>query len=217
MATVIEAAPREVLGKKVRFLRREGLIPANMYGRGKESVAVQIERHSFELMLKHGEVQGMLELMLDGKKHNVLIRRVDRLGGAGPVQHVDFYSVDLRRRITVDVPLHFEGEAPAVRELGATVPYALTSVNVECLPANIPQSIVVDLTSLARLEDVIFVRDLPVPEGVRILTDGDLPVASPVQTSAALAEADEAAVAAEAAEAEEEAAAEAEGETAKEE
>jgi large subunit ribosomal protein L25 len=126
-------------------------------------------------------------LKLDGTKHNVLVRRVDRKGGAGPVQHVDFYAVDLKQKVTVDVPLHFEGEAPAVRDLGATVPYALTSVSVECLPGDIPQSIVVDLSSLARLEDVIFVRDLAVPDNVRVLTDGDLPVASPVQTSAAVA------------------------------
>jgi large subunit ribosomal protein L25 len=173
---VIEAEPRAILGKRVKTLRKQGIIPANIYGRGRESVAIQVNAHEMELLMKHGQIQGMVEVRVNGKGHDALVRRIQRAHGAGAPLHVDFYAVDLNRVISDDVPLAFEGTAPAEKDFSATIAHSLTSVTVECLPAKIPSQIVVDVSVLTEPGTSIYVRDLPVPEGVTITTDGDIAV-----------------------------------------
>lgn len=176
----IHAQPRAVLGKKVRFLRREGILPANVFGRGLESAAVQIDAREFLRIVRGAGVRTMFELQIEGEgsPRYVLIRSLARSGGTGNLIHADFYQVDLQRPIQTNVGLIVTGEAPAVRDLAGTLLTMIESVSVRCLPLDIPESIAVDVSMLRGFDITLTVADLAVPEGVEILTDPSVPVAT---------------------------------------
>src|SRR5579859_3481616 len=114
----LTVAPRETLGKQVRRLRREGHIPANIFGHGVESRAVQVDALELKRMLiKHGGSR-LLTLKMDGQSEAALIRHVQHDPRSGAIQHVDFLHVDMRERMRAKVPVHLAGEAPAVKQLG---------------------------------------------------------------------------------------------------
>jgi large subunit ribosomal protein L25 len=176
----LKAERRTVLGKKVRQLRNNGLLPANIYGRNLDSVAIQINTRDFLHSVKESGVRSMFEIDVDGESdpRYVIIRGIDRPGGHGDPLHIDFYQVDLRRPVQTNVQLIAEGLAPAVRELGGTLLQNLEYVNVECLPLDIPSSISVDLSRLDNFDVSITVADLVAPDGVTILTDPSVSVAT---------------------------------------
>ncbi len=176
----LQAERRTVLGKKVRQLRNKGLLPANIYGRNLDSVAIQINTRDFLHSVKQSGVRSMFEIAVAGEAdpRYVIIRGIDRPGGHGDPLHIDFYQVDLRRPVQTNVQLVFEGQAPAVRELGGTLLQNVEYVNVECLPLDIPSSIGVDLSGLDSLDVSITVGDLVAPQGVTILTDPAVSVAT---------------------------------------
>ena len=176
----LRAERRTVLGKKVRQLRNQGILPANIYGRNMESVAIQLETRAFLHSVKESGVRSMFEVAVEGESDPrfVIIRGIDRPGGHGDPLHIDFYQVDLRRPVQTNVQLVAEGEAPAVRELGGTLLQNLDYVTVECLPLDIPSSIAIDLAVLDSFDVSITVADLVAPEGVTIVTDPSVSVAT---------------------------------------
>ena len=176
----LPAKPRTVLGKKVRQLRSAGILPANVYGRGLESVAVQVDEREFIRLVKDVGVRSMFELNVEGEAEPrfVLVRRLDRAGGTGAFIHADFYQVDLNRPIQTNVSLSFEGEAPAVRDLAGTLLQMIDTIAVRCLPLSIPGPIPVDLTGLTDFDQTVTVADLPIPDGVEVLNDPSIPVAT---------------------------------------
>ncbi|MGI8927078.1 MAG: 50S ribosomal protein L25 [Tepidiformaceae bacterium] len=176
----IQAAPRAVLGKKVKQLRRQGILPANVYGKGLESLAIQLDNRDFTRTVRATGARGMFELAIEGEPapRHVVLRGLSRKGGTGDPIHVDFYQVDLNRPIHTNVPLHIVGESPAVRDLAGTLVQTLEHVSVSCLPLSIPDAIEIDSSAITDFGITLTVGDLVTPDGVQILTDASVPVAS---------------------------------------
>ncbi|HEX6029918.1 MAG TPA: 50S ribosomal protein L25 [Tepidiformaceae bacterium] len=174
------AEPRTVLGKQVNQLRRQGRLPANVYGRGLESVAIEIDARDFQRTIKAHGVRAMFELRINGETQtrHVILRGLDRKGGTGDPIHADFFQVDLNRPISANVPLHLVGDAPAVRDLAGTLLQSLEYVAIHCLPLAIPDSIEVDVAPLKGFDVSLTVADVKPPEGVEITTDPAIVVAT---------------------------------------
>lgn len=179
---VIVAAPRTILGKKVKQLRRNGRLPANVYGKGVPSTAIDIDSREFGRNIKATGLRSMFELNIDGeaKARYVIIRAMSRQGGMGESLHVDFLQVDPNQPIIANAPLHIVGDSPAVLDLAGTLIQSLDIVSVRCLPLAIPDSIPIDAALLKNFEATVTVADAQVPEGVEILTDPSTVVASVV-------------------------------------
>jgi large subunit ribosomal protein L25 len=204
---IIVAAPRTILGKKVKQLRRNGRLPANVYGKGVASTAIDLDSREFGRNIKATGLRSMFELSIDGegKSRYVIIRGMTRQGGMGEPIHIDFLQVDPNKPIMANVPLHMVGESPAVRDLAGTLVQSLDIVSVRCLPLAIPDSIPVDVTGIKDFDTSVTVADAQIPEGVELLTDPASVVASVVPPRLRLdreegEEAEEAAAAEEAAE-----------------
>lgn len=166
-------APRELIGKRVALLRREGILPANIYGRGQESVAVQLPyRSAREMLIAHG-TDNLVQVQVEGEAapRPVVVRKFQRHPVTREVLHLDFYQVDLNRPIQGSVPLRLIGEAPAVQVFQALLLTGADSIHVEALPADVPEHIDVSLDVLTRLESIITVGDIPLPPGLRLMTD----------------------------------------------
>ena len=176
----LSAANRTVLGKKVKRLRREGLLPANVYGRGVESTAIQLDGRDFRRAIREAGIRSMFELAIEGEgeSRHVLVRALDREGGTGDPIHVDFYQVDLNRPIQTTTAIRLTGTAPAVSDLGGTLLQNLETVAIRCLPLDIPEAIELDVSSLETFELSLNVGDLDVPEGVEVLVASDVGVAT---------------------------------------
>ena len=169
----LSAATRDILGKKVRFLRRQGLTPANLYGHNIKSTALQVDTTQLKHTLAKAGKSSLVALKVDSAKRPkmVIIRDIQREPLTGGLLHVDLYQIKMEERIKIEVSLLFVGEAPAIRDRGGILVQNMTSVEVECLPANMPHNIEVDLSVLTELDQAVHVKDLSVDEGVTILTD----------------------------------------------
>ena len=150
----LSATNRTVLGKKVKHLRREGVLPANVYGRGVESTAIQLDGRDFRRAVRQAGIRSMFELAIDGEQESrhVLVRALDREGGTGDPIHVDFYQVDLNRPIQTTTAIRLTGVAPAVMDLGGTLLQNLETIAIRCLPLDIPDAIELDVSSLETFE-----------------------------------------------------------------
>ncbi len=169
------AACREIRGKKVRFLRRRGLTPANLYGHNVESTALQIETSELKHALSKAGMSSLIALKVDGTKlpKMVIVRDVQREPLSGEFLHVDLYQVKMEEKIKLEVPLLLVGEAPAIKERGGILVQNMSSLEVECLPANMPHNFEVDLSVLKEIDQAVHVRDIHTDEDVSILTDPD--------------------------------------------
>lgn len=169
----LEASKREVTGKKVRFLRRQGFVPANVYGRGLDSVALQVDTKSLKHLLAQAGGTDLIALKIgDSKKAvKVLLRDVQRNPLNDELFHVEFYQVKMDERIKVDVPLEFIGEAPVLKHKNVALLRVLDSLHIEALPDDLPHSIEVDISVLAENDQAIHVKDLKLPKGIELHTD----------------------------------------------
>jgi large subunit ribosomal protein L25 len=168
---VLNATPRTVLGKQVKKLRREGQLPANVYGKGLASTSIQLASKDFkEVFAEVGET-GLIDLMVGDKKHPVLVKNLQMNYQSNTPLHVDFYEVNLKEKVKAMVPLEFVGEPKAVTENIGTLIQPASELEVEALPAELPEKIEVNIEPLAEIDQQITVSELHVPEGVTILTD----------------------------------------------
>ncbi|MGI6386584.1 MAG: 50S ribosomal protein L25 [Desulfomonilia bacterium] len=158
--------PRSVHKKKVRALRREGIIPAVVYGRGFETIMVQVSQKDLEKAYKQTLGAAIINAGIEGKKLPVLIHAIQRDNIKGDILHVDFLKVDLRHEVTVDVPLVFVGDSPAEKEGAGKIGREATSISLKCLPTDIPSEIEVDVSGIVDKHDVIRASDLKLPEDV---------------------------------------------------
>ena len=171
--SVYAAQRREVLGKKVKRLRREGILPANVYGRGLESIAVQMPaRDARAMMIEHG-TDTLIELRLDGESEGrpVVVRSVQRDVLSGAIRHIDFWQVDLERTIQARVPMHIVGEAPAVHVYQGVLLQELDAILVEALPTVLPEEFLLSVEGLEELDSRLTVAELTIPDGVLVLTE----------------------------------------------
>ena len=171
--TKLTVEKRKITGRKVKFLRRDGLLPANIYGKKVKSLAVQLGAKDFLPVLKEAGETGVVELKVVGEEktrpvliHNVQLHPVD-----GEPLHIDFYQVDLKEKVTTKVPIELIGEAPAVKEKVGILIQSLNEVEVEALPTDLPEKIEVDISDLKAIDDMVTVNKVKVSSGVKILTD----------------------------------------------
>jgi large subunit ribosomal protein L25 len=170
---VIEAQPRSVTGKKVKNLRRQGLVPLVVYGQA-EPRNIQAVEFDTQRAIAHAGGQ-LMALTVEGADASlaVLAREVQRDAISGKLIHADLYEVDITEKLQVEVVLTLSGEAPLVETGEAMVRQVLNAVEIECLPTEIMQSIDVDISALVSFDDVIRVSDLSLPEGIEVLTPAD--------------------------------------------
>jgi len=174
----LTVAPREVLGKKVRTLRREGITPANIYGHNVESQAVQVSTDELRYVLKSAGRNEIVYLLLDGgDPRPTFVRDIQQNPVTDAILHVDFYQISLREKLKADVPIHLIGIAPAVDSFGGILMHGLDHVTVEALPTEVPSFIEIDVSLLAEINQALHVSDLRMPEGVTLLTDVEQVVA----------------------------------------
>ena len=199
----LAAEIRTVVGKKVRFLRRQGMTPGNIFGHAVDSTAIQLSTREIEHALSHVPRSSLLSLNVQGSKPaTVMVKAVNRKPTTGELYHVDFYQVSMTEKLRADIPLALVGVAPAADTYDATILQAMDSLHVECLPGDLPPQIAVDLSRLAAIDDAIFVRDLELPHGVvAMVGEDELIVKALAPTIAEELAEEEAEAAAEAAEA----------------
>lgn len=180
----LKVAPREVLGKKVRALRREGITPANIYGNKIDSQAVQVPSDELMRVLKIAGRNEIIYITLDGgEARPTFVHDIQRNPITDTILHVDFLQIDLSKKLKIDVPLHIEGTPPAVETYQGILVQSLDHVTVEALPISVPSFIVADVSSLEEIDSALHVSDLTLPEGVEMVTDEEqlvVKVAPPV-------------------------------------
>ena len=176
----LKAQKRTVQGKAVRRLRREGQIPANLTGHNRESLAIQVDASEFATLLKqHGSTTLItLAIAPDGLRDTALIGRVEHDPISRAVQHIDFRHVELSEPIKAHVALRLEGEAPAVKRENGVLLHPLDAIEVEALPANLPEALTLDISGLEELNSTLHVSDIQAPRNVTILTDPEAVVVS---------------------------------------
>ncbi len=162
----LEVSERILRKKKVGKLRREGIIPGIVHGKDFESIHVQVDERTFELLYRKAQGTSLVNLKLDGKNILILIHSVFRDKLKGTPIHIEFLKIDPNRQVTVDVPLIFVGESPGEKEGKGKVTHEETSIHLKCSPADIPLSIEVDISVILDKHDVIHASDLKLPEGV---------------------------------------------------
>lgn len=173
----LKAEARTTLGKQVKKLRREGILPANVYGKALSSVAVQVKSSEFETIFKEVGETGLIDLVLNSEKRPVLVKNIQWNFRNNMPLHADFYQVNLKEKVKSMVPLVVIGEPKAVADKLGMLLTSKSEVEVEALPESLPEHIEVDVTPLAALGDQITVGDLKAPEGVTILDEAEQVVA----------------------------------------
>lgn len=162
---------REITGKKVRKLRREGIIPANIYGADFASTAIQLPLADFKKVFAIAHETGLVDVELDSKVVPVLIKNVQYNPLTDEVVHADFHKVNLKEKISAKIPVEAVGEPKAVTDKIGLLEQPVMEIEVEALPTDLPEKIEVDVEKLALVDEQILVSELSVPAGVEVLTD----------------------------------------------
>lgn len=171
----LTATSRDVFGKKTRFLRRQGIIPAHLFGHNLKSLALACQTAELMQILAQAGTTTLLNLKIDGEKRprKVLIREVQKDVFGRQLLHVDFYQVKLTEKIKADIPIILIGEAPALKLKGRFLMQTLDSLSVECLPDKLPPEVRIDLSPLEEVEQAIHVKDLELDHDVTVANDPD--------------------------------------------
>jgi large subunit ribosomal protein L25 len=174
----LEVINREIIGKKVKHLRRKGITPVHLFGHGVQSLALQCDTDKIERVLAQAGLTGLINLKLDEEKEprTVVIREFDRDWRKGQLLHVDFYQVKMTEEIKLEVPVVLVGEAPALKSKDNMLEHELDTLTIECLPAKIPTGIEVDISSLNEPEQAIRVKDIDIDKDIAVFNDQELVV-----------------------------------------
>jgi large subunit ribosomal protein L25 len=175
----LKAETREAVGRPVRAMRREGKIPAVLYGKGTKSINLSITEHDYIRLYREAGTSSivLLDIEGDGQK-NALVQEIQFNPMTGKPDHLDFYEISMTEKLTTSVPLHFVGDSAAVIDLSGSLSTNKTEVEVECLPADLPHEIEVDISVLTDFEANILVSDIKVPAGVELKEDPEELVAT---------------------------------------
>jgi large subunit ribosomal protein L25 len=174
---ILEASKREVTGKQVKALRREGKLPAILYGHNVDAQPILLDYRAAASVLGRVTASTPITLVVDGQTHQALVKTRQKDPVKGHLLHIDFQVISATERIRALVQLEFTGVSPAVRDLGGTLMPELSQLEVESLLADLPEKIEIDLSAFTEIGQSITVRDLGIPEGVRVLTSPDEMVA----------------------------------------
>jgi large subunit ribosomal protein L25 len=190
---VIQAEKRSVTGKQVRALRREGKLPAVIYGYGIDPLSIVLDARDASRTLANASSSTLVTIELAGKQYPTLVREKQLDFIRNSLIHVDFMAVSMTEKITANVRVYMEGLAPAVKDFGAILVTGLTELEVECLANDLPERFVVDVSGLAAIGDGVYVRDVTPPANVEILDNPEEMIV--VATAAAVEEIEEVEVA----------------------
>jgi large subunit ribosomal protein L25 len=175
----LDAQSRTLTGRKVRSLRNEGKIPAVMYGHNKESLSLTLDQRTFEKLYHQSGSTTLISLSVDGKTPvKVLIHDVQVNALRHNITHADLYQVNLKEKLTTEIPVNFVGVADAVDILGGIFLTVRSVVEIECLPEDLVQELDADISLLKTFDDSLTVANLVVPKGIVILTDPEQVIAS---------------------------------------
>jgi large subunit ribosomal protein L25 len=169
----INAARREVLGKKVKQLRRQGLTPAHLFGHELESQALQCNTADLMKMLARAGTTRLVSLKVEGDKElkSVFVREIQRDVLSRQLLHVDFYQVRKGEKMQMDIPIVLVGEAPAMRGKGRLLSRGISELKIECLPDKVPPQIEVDISVLQELEQGLYVKDIILDPEITVHAD----------------------------------------------
>lgn len=175
----LQASPRTALGRKVRALRRTGVVPANIFGKNIPSVAIQLEVKALKEVLKQAGETSLIDLKVDnGKSHPVLVAGYAQDPISGDLLHVDFHEVDLNVKTKAMVPIHTTGESEAVKA-GNVLVLQKNEIEVEALPADLPNELVIDISTLTEVGATIHAKDLSLDRAkVTLLSEEDEVIAT---------------------------------------
>lgn len=170
---VLKASKRTVRGKQVSALRRSGKLPAVIYGHRTKPISITLDAHKASVELSKVGSSSLITVDVDGQEYPALVRERQRNYIKGNLLHVDFLAVSLTEKIRADVRIEVAGVSPAVKDLNAVLVTGLHALSIECLPTDLPDHLVVDISVLAQVGDGIHVRDVAVPAAIRVLDDPD--------------------------------------------
>jgi large subunit ribosomal protein L25 len=168
---------------KANLLRKTGFIPAVVYGSGQKNLNFKIKAIDFSKLFERAGESSLINLKIDESAPlKVVVKEVEMEPIKGGFSHIDFYKVDMKKKITVEVELEFVGESKAVAELGGVLAKASDHVEITCLPDKLIKQILVDISVLATMNDVIKLKDLKLPEGIELEGDLEDVIVSVVET-----------------------------------
>jgi large subunit ribosomal protein L25 len=168
---VLKATYRQITGKQVRALRREGLLPAVVYGHNVKPYNISLPHHSTSMLLEGVGGSTLMIVEVEGKPHNVLVRQKQRHPVTGSLLHLDFQEVSMTEKLRAMVRIVLVGVAPAIKEHDGIMVTGQEEVEVESLPGDLPETIEVNLATLKNIGDGVFVKDLQTAQGVEVLSD----------------------------------------------
>ena len=183
----LQATPRTVIGKQVKQLRREGLLPGVIYGHSIEPLAVQFDAHEARSIAGQAGSSSLISVYVAGTPtpYSVIIRDVQWDYLKRVLTHLDLQALSMTEKVRIPISINLVGTAAAVEELGGVLLHLVNEVDAECLPSALVPAIDVDISDLTQIGDSISVKDVVVPEGIEILTDAEETV---VQISAVVEE-----------------------------
>jgi large subunit ribosomal protein L25 len=168
---IFQTTKRTVTGKQVRALRRQGKLPAVLYGHNVEPIPLQMEAHEASMVLPHLTTSSLVTVMVDGKEYTALVREKQRDFINNRYLHVDFQAVSLTEKIRTKVGIELSGQSLAVKNYNAVIVTGVDELEVECFPQDLPERVVVDISVLESIGDSIYVRDIVLSDKVEVLTD----------------------------------------------
>jgi large subunit ribosomal protein L25 len=174
---VLKATKRDVVGKQVKALRREGKLPAVIYGRHTDPINVNLDAHSASLALGKLTPSSLVTIDVDGTEHIALVREKQRDYIKNRLLHVDFLAVSLTEKLRTSVSIRFVGVSPAVKDHNAVLVHNLEAIDVECFAGDLPERIDVDISVLKRPGEGIRLKDVQASDKVRLLGDPETMVA----------------------------------------
>lgn len=186
----LSAKIRKISGKKTDLLRKKGFLPAVLYGADVKNIQLEVNTKEFNGIYKEAGESSLVSLYIDDKKIPILIHEVQHNPLTEEPIHVDFYNPSMKKEIEANVPLIFEGESLAVKDLGGTLVKSISEIEVRSLAKNLPHEIKVNIDNLKTFEDSILVKDLNLPDGVTVsqnLEDTIANVAAPQKVEEELA------------------------------
>ncbi len=167
----LKAEKRKILGQKVKTLRKEGVLPANIYGKKVKSLAIQVSMRDFEKVYKEAGETGIVEITVDSSKRPVLVNNVQMHPVTDVPIHIDFLQIDLKEKVTADVPIDLIGESPAEKSGLGTVVQQINEIEVEALPTDLPEKFEIDMSKLTKVDMAVLVKDLKVDKKIEIKLD----------------------------------------------
>lgn len=164
----LEAKKRTLTGKAVSQLREKGLIPAVIYGKGMESLTLEVLEQPFLKAFKEAGESTLIDLVVDGKTNKVLIQEVAHDPLSDKIVHADFHKVSLTEKMHAKIPFVFVGESRAVKGLGGILIKNVSELEVECLPTALVHEIPVDISKLENFGDIIHLKEIVIPPGITV-------------------------------------------------